>query len=42
MSGNVFEWCLDWYEEDYTSSGNTDPRGPDSGESRVMRGGFYK
>ena len=38
MSGNVSEWCQDWYG-DYTSDAQTDPTGPESGSSRVFRGG---
>ena len=40
MSGNVFEWCLDRYG-DYSSGAVTDPQGPDSGSSRVLRGGSW-
>ena len=38
MSGNVLEWCLDWYYEKL-SDGQTNPVGPSSGSDRVERGG---
>jgi len=42
MSGNVYEWCWDWYDIDYyKNSPQTDPIGASSGSSRVMRGGFW-
>jgi sulfatase modifying factor 1 len=40
MSGNVWEWCWDWYGS-YSSSSQTDPRGLDSGSVRVLRGGSW-
>jgi formylglycine-generating enzyme required for sulfatase activity len=40
MSGNIYEWCQDWYGS-YESIGQTDPTGPSSGTSRVSRGGCW-
>lgn len=42
MSGNVSEWCWDWFGvEFYSSSPDEDPRGPLSGFTRVVRGGNW-
>ena len=40
MTGNVWEWCSDWCGS-YSSSLQTDPEGPSSGEYRVLRGGSW-
>ncbi len=41
MSGNVWEWCWDWYVHPYEVSETDNPKGPDSGSKRIYRGGSW-
>jgi formylglycine-generating enzyme required for sulfatase activity len=43
MSGNLWEWCNDFYQVDYyPTAPKQDPRGPDQGKTKVVRGGCWR
>jgi sulfatase modifying factor 1 len=41
LAGNVEEWVADWFEPEYAKATAVNPRGPDVGDERVVRGGGY-
>ncbi len=40
-AGNTWEWCGDWFDNRFTTAPQANPRGPETGSTRVMRGGSY-
>jgi sulfatase modifying factor 1 len=41
LAGNVEEWVADWYGPEYSQASAVNPRGPEIGDERVLRGGSY-
>jgi formylglycine-generating enzyme required for sulfatase activity len=41
LAGNVEEWVGDWYASEYPATSEIDPKGPPTGDFRVLRGGNY-
>ncbi len=42
MSGNLYEWCWDWFQQEYDVENPIDPVGPSTGSNRAARGGSLR
>jgi sulfatase modifying factor 1 len=40
-TGNVWEWCADWFHTDFSTNVSVDPFGPAAGQAKVMKGGSF-
>jgi formylglycine-generating enzyme required for sulfatase activity len=41
LSGNTWDWCSDWFSPVHPESARVDPRGPQAGDARVVKGGSF-
>lgn len=41
VTGNVWEWCADWFHNEFSTQPSHDPKGPSTGQAKVMKGGSF-
>jgi formylglycine-generating enzyme required for sulfatase activity len=41
VAGNAWDWCADWFGTEHSAAGTHNPRGPEAGSARVMKGGSF-